>query len=168
MSDDQQQNSTENPEHTPVRDIRDLLTFRIGILAATNSRIAHSWMYDTYGISVMEWRVLGLVMVLQPVPLGELAKDLYVDKSQLSRLIRSLSDQGFIQIKPDPEDNRVRIATTTPRGKVLHDQIFDEAYRRNEILVSSALTAEEVETFFKLLDRLQPLMNERAARFGVS
>lgn len=149
--------------HPAPADVRDLLTFRIAILAATNDRIGHSWMVGRYGVRIMEWRALALIATMQPVAFGDLVRALRIDKGQLSRLLKALGDKELVTATPDPADRRVKHMRLTPRGRAVHDEVFAEAHRRNARIVSAALTPEETRTLFALLDKLQPFMDERAA-----
>ena len=53
----------------------------------------------------------------------------------------------------DDADGRVRIATLTPQGRALHDQIRDMALERERALLS-VLSDSERETLLRLLKRL--------------
>ena len=144
-------------------DIRDLLTFRIGLLAATNERIGHAWMTRDVGVKIMEWRVLGIVAALGPVAFRDIVAELRIDKGQLSRLLSGLVTRGLVDVKTSPEDKRVKVLTLTEEGQAMHDRILPEAYRRNQTMIEGALEPEEVTQLFRLLDRLQPFMDRRAA-----
>jgi DNA-binding MarR family transcriptional regulator len=146
--------------HPAIADIRDLLTFRIAMLAAANDRMGQGWLQDLYGLRILEWRVLGLVAALQPVRFGEVARALLVDKGQLSRLVKQLGERGLVAAEPDGRDQRMVLLSLTAAGWALHARILPVALERNELVVS-ALSAGETAQLVRLLDKLQPFMEHR-------
>lgn len=122
--------------------------------------MGQGWLQAEFGLRLLEWRVLGLVAARRPVRFGEVARALLVDKGQLSRLVRQLSERGLIAAEPDPADQRLLLLATTPAGQALHDRVLRRALERNELVVS-ALSAEESAQLFRLLDKLQPFMEHR-------
>ena len=149
--------------HPVIGDIRDLLTFRLAMLAAAGDRVGQRWLLAEFGLRIMEWRVLGLVASLQPVRFLVVAQNLLVDKGQLSRLVRSLGERGLIETEPDPNDQRTIRLRTTGKGGKLASRVLARAFERNELVVS-ALEPSEIATLFALLDKLQPFMTHRAGR----
>jgi DNA-binding MarR family transcriptional regulator len=155
--------ATDHPpaaRHPRIADIRDLLTFRIAMLAAANDRMGQSWLKGDFGLRVLEWRVLGLTVALEPVRFGAIARRLRLDKGQLSRLVKALVQRGLVSTRTDDKDQRILRLTATSAGQALHDRVLSKALARNE-LIASALNAEEVATLFALLDKLQPFMDHR-------
>ncbi|MEX0758328.1 MAG: MarR family transcriptional regulator, partial [Tistlia sp.] len=128
--------------HPAIADIRDLLTFRIAMLAAANDRMGQDWLQSLYGLRILEWRVLGLVAAREPVGFGEVARALLVDKGQLSRLVKQLGARGLLAAEPDGRDQRLVLLSLTAAGRALHDRVLPVALERNERVVS-ALSAQE-------------------------
>ncbi|MCW5260564.1 hypothetical protein D5045_10110 [Verminephrobacter eiseniae] len=60
---------------------------------------------------------------------------------------------GFIELALDPQGGRARIATLTPSGSAIHDQIR-EAAMESERAFMSALAAAERKLLLNLLRRL--------------
>jgi DNA-binding MarR family transcriptional regulator len=50
--------------------------------------------------------------------LGDLADSMKLDASTVSRHVQQLSDRGFLQRDPDPEDARARIIDISPEGLI--------------------------------------------------
>jgi len=149
--------------HPAIGDIRDLLTFRIAMLAAANDRMGQSWLQADFGLTILEWRILGLTQALGPVRFGQLARALLRDKGQLSRLVKALVARGLITARPDRADQRGTLLANTAKGRRLHDRVLARALERNQVIVS-ALSLEESETLFALLDKLQPFMDRRVGQ----
>ena len=68
---------------------------------------------------------------------------LYMDKSQLSRVIKSLQSKGVIRNAADPNDGRAVALKPTSKGSKLYASVMEEVLRSNE-RVLAPLTAEEV------------------------
>jgi len=147
--------------HPEISDIRDLLAFRVAMLAAANDRVGQSWLKAEHGVSLREWRVLGIIAALEPVRFGDVVHGLQLDKGQLSRLVKAVIDRGFVVSQGDAGDQRVSRLSLTPAGRELHDLLLEKALRGNDRILA-ALTPAETETFIHLLDKLQPHMIRRA------
>ena len=66
---------------------------------------------------------------------------------------KSMQARGFIELALDPQDGRARIATLTPSGSAVHDQIRDIAMERERAFMS-VLSAAELRVLLDLLRRL--------------
>ena len=84
-------------------------------------------------------RPLGASRVLWEIGAGadvrELRARLGLDSGYLSRLLRSLEDEGLIAVAPDPDDRRVRRVSRTAAGQAE----VEELDRRSDVLASSLL-----------------------------
>jgi len=84
-------------------------------------------------------RPLGASRVLWEIGAGadvrELRARLGLDSGYLSRLLRSLEDEGLIAGAPDPDDRRVRRVSRTAAGQAE----VEELDRRSDVLASSLL-----------------------------
>lgn len=147
--------------HPRIGDIRDLLTFRIAMIAAAGDRVAQRWLGDEFALRLSEWRVLGTIAARQPIRFAEVARSLLIDKGQLSRLVNALAQRGLILAATDAEDLRTIRLGTTEEGRILHERVLARAFERNHLVVS-ALSQDELTTLFTLLDKLQPHMTHRA------
>lgn len=147
--------------HPPIRDIRDLLTFRLALLSQASDKIGQTWLAGEFGLRIVEWRVLGIVAAEGPARFRDVARTLVMDKGQLSRLVRTLVRRGLIASEPDRSDQRAVRLRLTDSGSRLHGQVLARALERNERVVS-ALTPEDARILFVLLDKLQPFMTHRA------
>lgn len=141
------------PLHPPVSSIEDVIVFKLARLTAVNERLGNRWSETLFGLSLNEWRMLALVQAHQPVRAGDLADSMLMDKSQLSRLNRSLTDKKYIKSKPDKLDARAITLGLTPGGQRLFERIIAQVMRRNEVVLG-ALDEQEVAQFNGLLDRL--------------
>jgi DNA-binding MarR family transcriptional regulator len=58
--------------------------------------------------------------------LGDIADAMKLDASTVSRHVQQLSDKGFLQRDPDPEDARARIIDISPEGRAALKSSFEQ------------------------------------------
>ena len=141
------------PKHPPIKSIEDVIVFKLSRLVGVNERAGARWSEQLFDLSINEWRLLGLIQAHAPIRAGDLAELMLMDKSQLSRLVKSLSVKKLLISKPDPEDARAVMLKLTAQGQELFKKVITEALLRNEHVLSP-LSAQEVLAFDEMLDRL--------------
>ena len=139
--------------HPPVQSIEDVITFKLARFVGINERLGHRWSETKFNLSLNEWRMLALVQAHAPVRAGDLADLMLMDKSQLSRLIKSLEAKKTLKSKPDPHDARAVVLSLSTKGQLLYEEVLAEVLRRNENVLA-ALTEDEIAVFDGLLSRL--------------
>ena len=106
-----------------------------------------------FDVGIESWRVLVLLAIEGSISAQKACGVIGMDKASMSRCFKSMQERGFIQLALDPLDGRARIATLTPAGRAIHDQIRDIALARERVFMS-VLTAAERKVFLDLLRRL--------------
>jgi len=139
--------------HPPIGRISDALSFRLVRLVGINERSGGRWSRRVFGLSLNEWRVMGLSHELAPATAAQIGKMLQMDKGQVSRIVQTLVEKGYLVSRPSARDARVAILDLTEAGRVLHDRVLAYATIRNEMVVSS-LSREECATFMRLLEKI--------------
>lgn len=140
-------------KHPPALTIEDVITFRLNRLVSIGERAGHHWSERLFDLSLNEWRMLALIRSRAPCRAGDVADLLLMDKSQTSRVIRSLLKKELIQNMPDPDDGRAVALRLSEKGDALYEEIFTEVIASNE-RVLSALSEEEVRSFNHMLGKL--------------
>ena len=79
-----------------------------------------------YGITVTECYALEMLISSGPMMLNDLAKQLYCDKSTLSRVVSNLEAKGYTSRSPHSDDARALRLEATPAGRGLHKRIMRE------------------------------------------
>ncbi|MGJ8616038.1 MAG: MarR family transcriptional regulator [Sulfitobacter sp.] len=74
-------------KHPPVQSIEDVFTFKMNQFVTVNEREGHRWAKKYFDLSLNEWRVFALIKAHAPVRASDVADQMLMDKSQLSRLI---------------------------------------------------------------------------------
>ena len=136
-----------------LQDIRDVLMFRIARLATIGDRTGQSRVLREFGLSLGEWRVLGVICARPPATLADIAGELYLDKGQLSRTISILIDNSLVAHSPSVHDRRQTLFEPTAKGRRLHDKVLKFAFTRHSEWMG-ALSASEQTEFVRLLDKV--------------
>ncbi|OZI34726.1 MarR family transcriptional regulator [Bordetella genomosp. 10] len=141
------------PADTRARNFKELISFRLNILASTWSRLAAETNQREFGLDPREWRIVGMLGAYAPMSLQGLAREVNLDKSQASRTVSDMIERGLLQRDSDESDGRSVQLSLTAQGKALYRKVFPRAVRRNEELLS-VLSDEERAVLDRALDVL--------------
>jgi DNA-binding MarR family transcriptional regulator len=120
-----------------------------------------------FNVGVETWRCLVLLAIHTSINAQQLSQILGMDKAAVSRCFKEMQARKLITMGLDESDGRVRLATLTPAGRALHDEIRDMALERERALLS-VLSDAERDTLLGLLKRLHenlPAVEEATARY---
>jgi DNA-binding MarR family transcriptional regulator len=96
--------------------------------------------------------------------LSQVAQQLHVDLSVISRHVRTLEDHGFVQRTTDADDRRAQLISVTAAGQGAMRSVRDAATAQLSAVLAG-WDDEDVGTLRRLLDRLHhDLVDLRAAR----
>jgi len=144
--------------NSPARAIRRLaldafVPYRLSVLTnQVSSAIARRYA-DRFGLTIPEWRVMATLGETPGLSARDVAARTAMDKVQVSRAVSSLMAAKRVQRSYDAEDGRVTRLSLTRAGRAIYDEIVPLALHL-EATFLSALTAEERETFDRLLTKL--------------
>ncbi len=127
------------------RDIRDLLSFRLTLLADSAERLGQIHTVREARLRINEWRVLALACVMRPARFSDIARTLSMDKGQLSRIVKLLGGRGLLESKPDAQDQRAISLHLTEEGRKLHDSLYDGFESLNARIMASLDDSERSE-----------------------
>lgn len=130
-----------------VRDFNRYYTQRLGVL------------HDHY---LGQGRPLGEARLLFEIGEGgadlrDLRGRLGLDSGYLSRLLRSLGDQGLVTVGPHPADGRVRVATLTEAGRRERADLESRS-RESVAALLGPLTPAQRERLVEAQDRIRRLL----------
>jgi DNA-binding MarR family transcriptional regulator len=127
----------------------------IALLIAKMRRLSSASVHkrlSAVGMSLPTYKVLMHLTQEDEVPQHELAWDAAMDPGALSRLIRSLLDDGLVTTRVDPADKRQRFVRITRKGRELERSLspmVDAALHAYD----SILSDEEQRTLIALLSK---------------
>lgn len=67
--------------------------------------------------------VIALQSLDRPIPMGELARLLACDNSNVTGLVDRLEERGLVERRADEHDRRVKLLVLTPEGKRVRDRL---------------------------------------------
>ena len=134
--------------------IRDLLSYRLHLVANLLSRGAELRYRREFGVSLWEWRTIALLgAATEPLSLNHLAHAAGIHKSQMSRVVSGLAKRRIVSREPDPGDARgVRLALSRS-GRRLYDGLISAAAERDAAF-RGCLSEREKQVFDRALGKL--------------
>jgi DNA-binding MarR family transcriptional regulator len=134
--------------------IRDLLSYRLHVVANLLSRGAELRYRREFGVSLWEWRTIALLgAVTEPLSLNHLAHAAGIHKSQMSRVVSGLAKRKLVLRDTNSEDGRGVHLTLTKAGRKLYEGLIEAAAERDAAFRRCLTPAEKV-VFEKALSKL--------------
>jgi MarR family transcriptional regulator, organic hydroperoxide resistance regulator len=87
----------------------------------------------------------------EPTPMGELAKRLACDNSNVTWITDRLEERGLVERRPSPHDRRVRLLVLTDAGRRLRDEIAARLAEPPEAI--AALSRDDLHALRDVLGR---------------
>jgi DNA-binding MarR family transcriptional regulator len=110
--------------------------------------------FDRYvgevGLKTTQYSLLSTIVLLQPVSPGDLAHQLQMDASTLTRNLQPLVAQGWASVGPG-ENGRSRLVTATPAG-VAKRALAQRAWKRAQLALNQRLGVDTVASLHALID----------------
>jgi DNA-binding MarR family transcriptional regulator len=141
--------------------IKELLAYRISRVANVISRSAALRFKREFGVTLGEWRIVGLLGSDAPLTVNRLARLAALDKAQMSRAVTKLSDRGLI--RREYGAGRSTVLNLTEQGQAVYAGLIHAANERDQLFLD-ALTPHEQDVLESALERLAVLANELEAR----
>ena len=107
--------------------------------------------------------VLQIVAVRQSVRPSDIALDLGVHQSTITRQVQVLEESGQVSTNADPEDRRSCFISLTPKGQDEIGRLTEIGLSRFDAFVAD-WDAEEVRTLGRLLTKLEQCKSEVGPR----
>jgi len=149
---------------TELPGIRELLSYKLHVVANLLSRGAELRYRREFGVSLWEWRTVALLGgAREPQSLNALASAAGIDKSQMSRVISGLTARRLVLRAIDAEDARGVRLTLTRAGRTLYHGLIRAAAERNDAFLA-CLSARERAAFEDALDKLAARARDFIAR----
>jgi DNA-binding MarR family transcriptional regulator len=133
--------------------LNQFLPYRMVNLAA-NMSLALSKIYKKeFDLNIAQWRVLAQLGEQQALYAKDIGEITAMDKSKVSRAVKSLQEKGYINRQTDKNDNRAAYLSLTQQGKALYKKIVPKALDwENQLL--AVLDKHEGEALLQVLNKL--------------
>jgi len=136
-----------------------LVMTEIGIIAQLSGALFESAL--PAGMTRAQYGVLNHLLRMDAErTIGELANSFQVRQPTMSSTVRKLEDKGFIELKSDPEDRRVRRAAITKAGKAARQAGLD-ALSPLYTELSQLMSERELKAILPTLTKLRIALDER-------
>lgn len=106
--------------------------------------------YREYDLVPPHW--IALQALENPMPMGELAKVLVCDNSNVTWIIDRLEERGLVERRPAERDRRVKLLVLTPEGRRVREEIQARLSEPPEAI--KGLSREDQRTLHALLKRV--------------
>jgi len=137
-----------------MTEIRELLSYRVHMVANLLSRGAELRYRREFGVSLWEWRSIALLGAAdEALSLGHLARAAGIDKSQMSRVVSGLARRHLVLREAHPGDGRGVHLTLTSSGRKVYKGLIRAAAQRDQAF-RNCLSAKEKDVFEKVLAKL--------------
>ncbi|WP_163182545.1 MarR family winged helix-turn-helix transcriptional regulator [Neobacillus sedimentimangrovi] len=113
-----------------------------------------------HGIQRSEWSVLYTIFHEPDITAAELAKRLTFEKPNMTRIIKDLTNAGYINVETSAEDKRRKHLRITPLGKekYLEARVTIDAF---EMEILEGVTEEERIHLLRILEKIRTNLNRR-------
>lgn len=135
------------------RAVIDIKTYVPYFLASVNSALsrgASKRYLDTFGIGIVEWRVVAMLAIEPRITASRVCEVVAMDKGAASRALTRLLDLGYLDFEAPARDPRKKIWWLNDNGYRLHDALLTLALERERQLLSDVAPAD-LETFLKVM-----------------
>lgn len=130
---------------------RSCLAFRARALSRRITQIYEDVLRPS-GLRATQANVMTAIAAHGSAPLSEIAKRIALDTSSLSRIVDVMRRNGWVVLRPDPEDERIRRVSLTVEGRDLYLRglpLWREAQRRTRALLGE----ESADAFRELANQ---------------
>lgn len=110
------------------------------------------------GLKGTQYSLLSSVVAMAPVQPAELARNMGMDASTLTRNLRVLMDEGWILQGPG-KDARSRLVDVTPAGRAKHKEA-QRHWKRAQLALNQRLGTDSIVTLHGLIDHGLRLLND--------
>jgi DNA-binding MarR family transcriptional regulator len=143
-------------------DIRSLVLFRMSLLTTVTDRTGQIFFQRRFGISLREYRTIGVVGYAQPISVTELADECFLDKGQMSRIVLKLVESGYLKRTDETgkRTDRGGMLRLTPKGTELLRKGVKYGRELNAEALN-VLSRKEIDEFSDYLDRLLVIAERR-------
>jgi DNA-binding MarR family transcriptional regulator len=133
--------------------------YHLAVIANVVSSSTSQVYLREFGIGVNDWRVLSHLALEPGCTAQTVSNELGVDKSVVSRSVRTLVDRGLVGVETTPGFRRLYL---TDAGVDLHKRVVPVALQRERLLLAG-LDDAEVAQLLELLRRVHANLPDLAA-----
>jgi DNA-binding MarR family transcriptional regulator len=122
--------------------LQDFFPYRLAVLAEAVSRSIALVYTARFNLTRDEWRVLAALAETGAMKTTHVIEHTTLDKMQVSRAVKQLACDGYLDRTGDPDDGRGYVLQLTPQGRTLYRKVVPMVQAREAFLLED-LTPEE-------------------------
>jgi DNA-binding MarR family transcriptional regulator len=135
-------------------ELRSFLTFRMARVQAKLNAQAMQLLRAQSDLTLVEWRVIQLLRLLNKASMSQLAREIQMDKGQLSRKIKTLVARRIVISEPDKADARQQLLHLSAHGIELNIALMPMMRKRQELLVEN-INESDLGVFYTVLEKIE-------------
>ncbi len=140
--------------------VQQFITYRISRAHAKLNAQASHILGQKCGLSLSQWRIIAQLAIVGETTPKTISRRADIDKGLLSRKLRKLIDDGLVNTRPDPRDQRQQLISVSDAGREIFDNTLPTMRQRQAHLLNS-LTEQEERVLFKALEKISAAAGRR-------
>jgi len=152
------------PNLAQPRNLFDLLNYVLSEFGGVSGSLVTRMCESDYGVTREQWQVVAMLAALGPLSPSDLAAATTVDRSQMSKTLRTAVTRGLVWRERVPGDHRRAKVGLTLGGQALYGQMFPRVTALQKQLLEG-VDAGERQVLTDVLLRLQ--LNAQQAFFAL-
>lgn len=145
----------------PIRSVRDFVSYRLSVLSRVLDRTTEARMIKASVLALTENRILGLLYDGAATTVRAVAKEMCLDKAQVSRAMTKLVKHGYAGRTIDPVDRRSAEFRISDKGKEYYAAHIMKA-REMQFDMLKHLDVDELTKLDTTIAKLMAFAEERA------
>jgi DNA-binding MarR family transcriptional regulator len=136
-------------------DLKQRTTYRFSLILKRLVDCLAEMHQTKFGITINGWKVMSVVGRFAPLAAVEVGQFVSLEPDRVTRTVDVLVKRGIVARRQDKQDRRRISLSLTAKGKRIQEQIERVRYAL-EYEFLSVLDDTELETLYRILDKLEP------------
>lgn len=142
--------STKQRDGRAILDIETYVPYFLASVNSALSRGASRRYLDSYGIGIVEWRVVAMLAIEPRITASRICEVVAMDKGAASRALTRLRDLGYLDFEAPDSDPRKKLWWLNDPGYDLHDALLAMALEREQQLLAG-VAPQDLDVFLKVM-----------------
>jgi DNA-binding MarR family transcriptional regulator len=142
--------------------VEDLLNYKLSRLLASSGSMVTRLCEGRYGITRREWRLICILASQGAMSPSMLAQHAHLTRARISRHIADLTEKKLVSRQTVATDRRRWEVVLTASGRSIHDELFPQSVKFNN-MVLRALSPAELRRFDAALAKLTDVADALSA-----
>jgi len=116
-------------------------------------------MLRNHGLTEQQWRVVRVLAAEKQLDTGELSRLTFLLAPSLTRILKTLDQEGLVQRTPDPEDLRRVDVRLSKAGRIVYNKVSPDSERLYRE-IEEQFGLQKLNELYVLLKDLQVAINQ--------